>query len=280
MNNHLSAVFKRCKHENRSALVGYLTAGDPHIQISAKLMLALAEKVDIIEIGMPFSDPMADGPVIQAASERALAAGTKIADVFAIAKQIRQAHPDIGIVLMGYANVPYTIGFEVFAQQAQASGVDGVLLVDIPAEEVSICAAALQQHDLSQIMLLAPTSTEERIKLAAKVSDGFIYYVSLAGITGAKMGEVAAIEAHLALIRQHSDLPVCVGFGVKTTKQATDIAQFADGVVVGSHFVSQITSHMGDECAMLGNLSKSALALALSMQRHDIEKECLAGETI
>jgi tryptophan synthase alpha chain len=270
MSTRLSRVFDRCKEKGRAALVGYLTAGDPSIETSEKLMLALAQQVDIIEIGMPFSDPAADGPVIQAASERALEAGTHIADVFAIASKVRQAHPDIGIVLMGYANVPYTIGFETFAETAEKVGVDGVLLVDIPAEEMGICSAAFKKHHLSQIMLLAPTSTEERIKLAAEVGHGFIYYVSLAGITGAEMGEVNKIKDKLSLIRQYTKLPLCVGFGVKTTQQAKDIASFADGVVVGSHFVSQITSNIGDEYAMIANLSKSASALSSSMLSSDV----------
>ena len=270
MSTRLDKVFERCKQKKRAALIGYLTAGDPNIATSEQLVLALAQQVDIIEIGMPFSDPMADGPVIQAASERALDAGTRIADVFAIASMVRKLFPDIGIILMGYANVPYTIGFEVFAQQAEQAGVDGVLLVDIPAEETDICSAILTKHNLCQIMLLAPTSTEERIQLATAVGQGFIYYVSLAGITGAEMGEINKIKDKLSLIRQYSKLPVCVGFGVKTTKQASDIAAFADGVVVGSHFVSQITSNIGNESAMVSSLSASASALALAMGKHEI----------
>ncbi len=262
MSNHLPEVFQRCEQENRAALVGYLTAGDPDPQTSETLMLELIKHVDIIEIGMPFSDPAADGPTIQAASERALASGTVLADVFALAKKIRASKPEIGIVLMGYANVPYTMGFESFAKQAKASGVDGVLLVDIPAEESEICAQAFAQEDLSQIMLLAPTSTEERIQLAADIAQGFIYYVSLAGITGAEMGEVDKIKEKLSLIRTYTTLPICVGFGVKTAAQAKDIAAFADGVVVGSHFVSQITSNMQDHDAMARGLSASAKEMA------------------
>jgi len=267
--NMLPQVFARCAEENRAALVGYLTAGDPNIVTSEKLMLSLAEHVDIIEIGMPFSDPAADGPVIQAASERALAAGTHISDVFTIAEKVRKVYPEIGIVLMGYANVPYTMGFKIFAKRAKEVGVDGVLLVDIPAEESEICSDAFKAHGLSQIMLLAPTSTEQRIKLAADIAQGFIYYVSLAGTTGAEMGEVAAIQDKLSLIRQYTTLPICVGFGVKTPAQAKSIASFADGVVVGSHFVSQITSNINDDDAMLFGLSKSALAMASAMVRKE-----------
>ena len=267
MSNQLAAVFERCVAENRAALVGYLTAGDPNVGTSEVLMLALANKVDIIEIGMPFSDPAADGPVIQAASERALAAGTHFEDVLNMAKKVRQAQPDIGIVLMGYANVPYTIGFEIFARKTRESGVDGVLLVDVPAEESQICAEIFRRENLSQIMLLAPTSTEERIQLAADIGTGFIYYVSLAGTTGANMGAVAEIKDKLASIRQWTTLPICVGFGVKTAKQAKGVAAFADGVVVGSHFVSQITLNAGNPDAMVQCLSESALAMASMMDR-------------
>jgi tryptophan synthase alpha chain len=267
MSKRLAEVFARCKAENRAALVGYLTAGDPSVEISEKLMLRLAEHVDIIEVGLPFSDPMADGPVIQVASERALAAGTHVDDVFGIAQSIREKHPEMGIVLMGYANVPYTIGFEAFAKRASGAGVDAVLLVDIPAEESALCADIFKQYHLSQIMLLAPTSTEERIQLAADAGSGFLYYVSLAGITGAEMGEIANIKDRLSLIRQYSKLPICVGFGVKTTEQAAALAEFADGVVVGSHFVSQITSDADLEDEMADKLSASASALALAMRR-------------
>ncbi len=266
MSHQLSEVFKRCAQDNRAALVGYLTAGDPDPKTSETLMLELIKHVDIIEIGMPFSDPAADGPVIQAASERALAAGTRLADVFAVAKKIRASKPEIGIVLMGYANVPYTMGFAHFARQAKASGVDGVLLVDIPAEESHICAQAFAKEGLSQIMLLAPTSTEERIEMAANIAQGFIYYVSLAGITGAEMGEVAKVKEKLSLIRTYTTLPICVGFGVKTEAQAKAIAEFADGVVVGSHFVSQITSNIHDHDAMVLGVSESASTMAYAMK--------------
>ncbi|RLL53559.1 tryptophan synthase subunit alpha [Mariprofundus sp. EBB-1] len=259
--SRLAAVFERCKQEGRSALVGYLTAGDPDVPTSEALLLALAEQSDILEIGMPFSDPMADGPVIQAASERALEAGTHIADVFALTKTVRDAHPDLGIVLMGYANVPYAMGFDIFSERAKAAGADGVLIVDIPAEEGNICDASLKQHGLDRIMLLSPTSTDERIKLACACASGFIYYVSLNGITGADMGDMQGIQDKVKHIKCISnDLPVCVGFGVKTPGQATQVAAFSDGVVVGSHFVGHIpqADNKADIC---GALSVSAASM-------------------
>ena len=261
MSSQLSHVFKRCADENRAALVGYLTAGDPDISTSKALMLTLAEQVDIIEIGMPFSDPAADGPVIQAASERALAAGTHIADVFAIAKEVRQARPDIGIVLMGYANTPYTMGFDAFAKKAVDAGVDAVLLVDIPPEEGGLCDAVFQAHGLERILLLSPTSTQERIKLISRHASGFIYYVSLNGITGADMGDMKAIQEQVACIREHTDLPVCVGFGVKTPEQAASVAHFADGVVIGSHFVGQIPQYLTQHKMMKSSMGKVVQAM-------------------
>ncbi|MDX8398075.1 MAG: tryptophan synthase subunit alpha [Mariprofundaceae bacterium] len=263
--SRLAKVFQRCQAEGHAALVGYLTAGDPNLNCSKELMMSLAEQVDILEIGMPFSDPMADGPVIQAASERALAAGTHIANVFRLAKEIRQSYPDLGIVLMGYANTPFVIGFESFAQQAKQAGVDAVLLVDIPPEEGQICDQIFKKHDLERILLLSPTSTQERIKLVCEHASGFIYYVSLNGITGADMGAVSDVQQKLNAIRQHTNLPICVGFGVKSPQQAADVGRFADGVVVGSHFVGQIPAYPNNRLR-LEALTNTSKAMQQAMQ--------------
>lgn len=265
--DRLERLFARCEDESRAALVGYLTAGDPDVATSEKLIMDLAAQVDVLEIGMPFSDPMADGPVIQAASERALAAGTHIRDIFAIASKVRAAHPGIGIILMGYANVPYTIGFESFAKQASDAGVDGVLIVDIPAEESYVFEEALTKYGLHRILLLSPTSSDVRIKLASKAASGFIYYVSLTGITGAEMGETTAVAKQVENIRKFSDLPICVGFGVKTAEQAKAVAAFADGVVVGSHFVSKIPANISNENEMVSSLHKAANNMRGAMKK-------------
>ncbi|MFQ5581319.1 MAG: tryptophan synthase subunit alpha [Mariprofundaceae bacterium] len=265
--DRLAACFARCAEGHRSALIGYLTAGDPNPEISEKALCALAEYVDIIEIGMPFSDPMADGPVIQAASERALAAGTHMDDVFRLATIVRRAQPDIGIALMGYANVPYTMGFEHFAERAAASGVDGVLMVDIPPEESAICDAALKANGLHNIRLLSPTSSDERIQLATSDASGFIYYVSLTGITGAEMGKAEEVKKKLASIRHYTNLPVCVGFGVKTPEQAREVAEFAEGVVIGSHFVMQITENMADSSAIVEAVTRQAQSMRMAVSK-------------
>jgi len=253
----LRKVFEQCHQDGRSALIGYLTAGDPDKATSLELLQALAAQTDILEIGMPFSDPMADGPVIQAASERALAAGTHIDDVFALTKAVREAHPDLAIVLMGYANIPYAMGFEVFADKARASGADGALIVDIPPEEGGICDDALESRGLDRILLLSPTSPDERIRLACAKGSGFIYYVSLNGITGADMGDMAEIRKKVEHIKELGKLPVCVGFGIKTPKQAAEVASFSDGVVVGSYFVAQIAK-ADNTCEMRDSMSFSA----------------------
>ncbi|MDQ6954308.1 MAG: tryptophan synthase subunit alpha [Mariprofundaceae bacterium] len=264
--SRLSEVFMRCQSEKRTALIGYLTAGDPDISTSESLFLRLAEHVDVLEIGMPFSDPAADGSVIQAASERALAAGTHIADVFSLASSVREVYPDIGIVLMGYANTPFVLGFDVFSKQAAAAGVDAVLLVDMPPEEGYLCDDIFKRYGLDRILLLSPTSNEERIKLANKHASGFIYYVSLNGITGADMGEMAEIKHKVHAIRAHTDLPICVGFGVKTAEQASQVATFSDGVVVGSHFVGQITTHLKQRETMLSAISSAAHTMKTALQ--------------
>lgn len=266
----LKKIFSHCKSEGRTALVGFLTAGDPSVNSSRKLMASLAQHVDIIEIGIPFSDPMADGPVIQAASERALAAGTKVADLFSITAEVRSANPDLGIVLMGYANIAYAMGFDSFAEKAKVAGVDGVLLVDIPPEEGEICDKAFAHNDLDRILLLSPTSTDERIRLACSKGSGFIYYVSLTGITGAEMGAIADIRAKTSHIQSMTDMPVCVGFGIKTPEQAAAVGEFADGVVIGSHFVSHIAENSEHDTAVMA-LTESAKAMKQAILGKEVD---------
>ncbi len=267
--DRLANCFEACRDEDRAALIGYLTAGDPEPQVSEPLLLALARHADIVEIGMPFSDPMADGPVIQAASERALAAGTTMHDVFRLALKVRKEAPKVGIILMGYGNVAYAMGYDAFACQAALAGVDGVLLVDIPPEESNELDVALDEHGLRCIRLLAPTSSEARRKLIISSASGFIYYVSLIGITGAEMGKMEEINKQVSRLREQSDLPVCVGFGIKTPEQAAKVAAFADGVIVGSRFVMQVTENISDVDAMVHAMERTAHAMHAAMRRRD-----------
>jgi len=266
--DRLSTCFANAAGENRAALIGYLTAGDPDPEASDQLLNALARQVDILEIGMPFSDPMADGPVIQAASERALAAGAHLNDVFHLAGSVRSRNPGIGIVLMGYANVAYAPGFDNFARRASEAGADGVLLVDLPPEESALeCDSALRNHGLHNIRLLAPTSSIERRRLLTRSASGFLYYVSLTGVTGASISDMDEVQRQVEFIRELSNLPIGVGFGVKTAEQAHRVAQFADGVVVGSHFVGQIEKHLSDSCAMMRAMEHAASTIRQGLGR-------------
>ncbi|RMH50151.1 MAG: tryptophan synthase subunit alpha [Zetaproteobacteria bacterium] len=267
MTDRIAACFAACRAERRAALVGYLTAGDPDPEVSLTLLSALAEEVDLLEVGIPFSDPMADGPVIQAASERALAAGTRMADLFRLVARVRLARPDLPVVLMGYGNSALAMGMERFTERAAAAGVDGVLLVDIPPEEGGLCDEALRNHGLKRILLLTPTSPEARLRLVAERGGGFVYYVSLTGITGAEMGDVDQVARRVEQISQACALPVCVGFGVKTPQQAAALAQVADGVVVGSRFVGLVADHLDAPEQAVACLRREAAALRRAMAR-------------
>ncbi len=265
--DRLSLCFKAAAGERRAALIGYLTAGDPDLETSGRLMAMLAKHVDILEIGMPFSDPMADGPVIQAASERALASGMHIENVFSLARSVREAHPDVGIVFMGYANVAYVIGYETFARKLKQAGADGALIVDLPPEESAEFDTAMRRECLHHIRLLAPTSSDERCRLVARSASGFLYYVSLTGVTGATLTDVDGVRKQVEAIRQISRLPIGVGFGINSAEQAARIAQFADGVVVGSYFVRQIEEHLSDPSAMIQSMERAVSDIRQGLRR-------------
>jgi tryptophan synthase alpha chain len=223
------------------ALVTFITAGDGYT--AANLDALVAGGADVIELGMPFTDPMADGPAIQEANIRSLAKGTTTADIFAIATAFRARHPDVPLVLMGYAN-PMTIrGGDWFAAECQKAGVDGVICVDIPPEEDPELGPALRGAGVSLIRLATPTSDTARLPAILEGSSGFLYYVSVAGITGKQQAAQASIEDAVARLKAATDLPVAVGFGVRTPEQAAAIAKVADGVVVGSAIVELVAEH-------------------------------------
>jgi tryptophan synthase alpha chain len=236
-NNRLPSAFSA----GRVALVTFITAGDG--DTAANLDALVAGGADVIELGMPFTDPMADGPVIQAANIRSLEAGTKTADIFAIAATFRARHPDVPLVLMGYAN-PMTIrGPEWFADACVAAGVDGVICVDIPVEEDDSLGDALRAKDIAVIRLATPTTDAARLPTILSNATGFLYYVSVAGITGLQQAAQVSIDEAVARLKAGTDLPVAVGFGVRTPEQAANIARVADGVVVGSAIVELIAEH-------------------------------------
>lgn len=237
--SRIKPTFDALKAANKTALVSFVMGGDPDVRTTAEILLALTEAgTDIIEIGMPFSDPMADGPTIQAAGLRALDAGTKLHDIFDLVANFRKVDKKTPIVLMGYANSVYSHGAEYFVEQAVAAGVDGLIVVDLPPEEAEQLSIRLSAHDVALIRLVAPTTKGERLKQLLGTCSGFVYYVSITGITGSKTADISAIQPHIDEIKTLSALPVCVGFGIKTADDVKQFADVADGVVVGSSIVT------------------------------------------
>jgi tryptophan synthase alpha chain len=229
----------------RKALIAFITAGDPHPKFTVPLMHAIVQAgVDIIELGIPFSDPMADGAVIQRANERALAHHITLRTVLAMVAEFRQQDNTTPLVLMGYLNPIEIMGYETFADKAKQAGIDGVLTVDFPPEEAKDYAILLKTQAIDPIFLLAPNSNEARVKKMNAMGSGYLYYVSLKGVTGAGHLDINNVKNKLAKIKKHTTLPVGVGFGVKDAQTAKNIAQVADGVVVGSALISKIATHL------------------------------------
>jgi len=241
MSSRINATFAALRDQGRTAVIPYVACGDPFADATVDILLALAAGgADVIELGVPFSDPMADGPVIQKASERALARGIGTVQVLQAVRGFRERDGKTPVVLMGYANPIEHLGTEAFVAAAAGAGVDGVIVVDYPPEECEAFAAALQAVGIDLIFLLAPTSTPERIARVAQLARGFLYYVSLKGITGAGHLDVDAVAARLPAIRERSTLPLAVGFGIRDGAGAQAVARIADAVVVGSRLVEEI----------------------------------------
>ena len=239
--SRIQQAFERLNGEGRKALIPFVTAGDPDAALTLPLMHTLVEAgADVIELGVPFSDPMADGPTIQRASERALAKGMTLRKVLALVVEFRKTDSKTPIVLMGYANPIEAMGLEKFAAAAAQAGVDGVLVVDYPPEEAAAFGAAMKAQGLDPIFLIAPTSSAERIAHVAEIASGYVYYVSLAGVTGSGALNVDAVAERLPPIREKTGLPVGVGFGIRDAATAARIASFADAVVVGSRIIEEI----------------------------------------
>lgn len=236
--------FNELKQAGRKALIPFVTAGDPHPEVTVPLLHAMVEAgADLLELGVPFSDPMAEGPVIQKACERALKHHVGLGDVLAMVKQFREQDNDTPIVLMGYLNPVEIMGYQNFATAAKEAGVDGLLTVDMPPEEAGDLVAALGEADIDPIFLLAPTSVDERIAKICAAASGFIYYVSLKGVTGAANLDVQAVAQKVEQIRRHTDLPIGVGFGIRDADSAARVARVADAVVVGSAVVNRVAEH-------------------------------------
>jgi tryptophan synthase alpha chain len=253
--SRIQSKFAELKANNKKALVPYITAGDPHPKFTVELMHTLVKTgADMIELGVPFSDPMADGPVIQRASERALAHKVSLRKVMEMVKAFREADQNTPIVLMGYANPIEAMGIDKFTALAKDAGVDGVLTVDYPPEECSKFTEALAVAQMDSIFLLSPTTEPERTELIVKQATGFLYYVSLKGVTGAGNLDIDEVKARVAEIRSQTDLPVGVGFGVKDAATAKQVAQIADAIVVGSRMV--LTIEAASEETLMQDVSK------------------------
>lgn len=242
--SRIQACFEALKASGRKALIPYITAGDPEPGMTLPLMHALVEAgADVIELGIPFSDPMADGPVIQLAMERALAHKVSLTQVLEMVRQFRERDQTTPVVLMGYLNPVERMGYAEFAQVAASAGVDGVLTVDLPPEEGEEVTVLFREQGLDSIFLLSPTTTLERAKKICTQASGYIYYVSLKGVTGSSALDVTDVAAKLEKLRSVTDLPIGVGFGIRDGGSAAAVAQVADGVVVGSVLVNQIAAH-------------------------------------
>lgn len=244
--SRLAERFAQLKAKSRKALIPYVMASDPSPETTLPLMHAMvAAGADMIELGAPFSDPMADGPVIQHAAERSLKHNTSMHDVFSLVSEFRKTDDITPIIIMGYLNPIEVMGYQSFAKQAAASGIDGVITVDMPPVEAGEYVPALKSEGLDPIFLLAPTSTQERIKKLAEIASGFVYYVSLKGVTGAATLDVASVEAKVDEIKQFIKLPIGVGFGISNAESAASVAACSDAVVVGSAIVKKMTLNDG-----------------------------------
>jgi tryptophan synthase alpha chain len=239
--SRIQARFASLARDKRKALIPYITAGDPHPSLTVPLLRALVEAgADILELGVPFSDPMADGPVIQRAGERALKHGVALSDVLRLVTEFRKSDGATPLVLMGYANPIEAMGVEKFISAAKAAGVDGVIVVDYPPEECEQFASLAKNEGIDPIFLLAPTSTDKRINDVARIGSGYLYYVSLRGITGATNIDLSEVAARIPKIRAATKLPIGVGFGIRDAESARRVAETADAVVIGSRIIQEI----------------------------------------
>jgi tryptophan synthase alpha chain len=251
--SRIAKVFDTLQSAGRQALIPYVTAGDPYPDATVEIMLAMADAgADIIELGVPFSDPMADGPVIQRAAERALAKGIGMPQVLDFVRGFRAANDRTPVVLMGYANPVERYGVDRFVRDATQAGVDGVLVVDYPPEECEVFAKTLRDAGLDPIFLLAPTSTEQRMKEVGRIASGYVYYVSLKGVTGAGHLDVGAVAEMVPRIKAHVKMPVGVGFGIRDARSAKAVAAVSDAVVIGTAIVQLLEAQPRDNVAQAG----------------------------
>jgi tryptophan synthase alpha chain len=276
--SRIATRFEALKGRGRTALIPFVTAGDPDPVVTVPLMHAMVSAgADLIELGVPFSDPIADGPVIQRATERALANGVSLTDVLEMVRQFRASDGETPVVLMGYLNPIEVMGYRAFSSAADAAGVDGVLVVDVPPEEGHDLVVALREHALDLVYLLAPTSTAERIALIGQVASGFVYYVSVKGVTGAGHMDMDSVAAKVAEIKARIPLPVGVGFGIKDAETAALVAALADAVIVGSAIVGRIESLAETPEAIAGVIGEYLAGLRVAIDRVDGAADATGG---
>lgn len=258
MTNRIQRKFETL---DRKALINFVMAGDPDIDTTRSVLLRLVkEGADIIEIGMPFTDPAADGPTIQLAGQRALKSGTTLADILSLVKAFRAENTDTPIVLMGYYNPVFAYGVECFMKDASDAGADGLIIVDLPPEEANEILPHAKKHGLDIIRLITPTTDEKRLETVLEGASGFLYYVSITGVTGAASADISKLKPHLETIRKHTDLPIAIGFGIKTPDDVREMAAHADAVVVGSAIVQTLFDHREKDA--VGAVGETVKALA------------------
>ncbi|HEY9017461.1 MAG TPA: tryptophan synthase subunit alpha [Thiomicrospira sp.] len=274
--DRINARLAQLKADKRTALIPYITAGDPEPSATLELMkLLVAEGADLIELGVPFSDPMADGPVIQKAVERALKHNVSLKQVLSIVKQFRETDTETPVLLMGYLNPIEAMGFEFFAEQAQQAGLDGVLTVDMPPEETAGYTELLKKYNLDRVFLVSPTTPESRLKAVSDQGSGFVYYVSLKGVTGTGKLDATNVKTQVELLKKQVDLPVGIGFGIRDAESAYQMAQVGEAVIVGSALVNLIEQHQNDGLSAI----KQALTNQMRVFRHALD-QADKGETL
>lgn len=265
-NTRISQRFAKLKSDGRKGLVTFITAGDPNLEICASILEGLPEAgADFIELGMPFSDPMADGPIIQASSERALKAGASVKKTLGLVNNFRVNDKDTPIILMGYYNPIYQYGVEKFLDDARIAGVDGLIIVDLPPEEDAELCIPANEVGIDFIRLATPTTDSKRLPKLLNHASGFIYYVSIAGVTGTASAKQHDLEEALLRIRQKTDLPIAIGFGIKTPEDVAKTAEIADAVVVGSAIIKRVTQHIDDEGNIKDGIEESVLGFVKTL---------------
>ena len=272
--SRLKQITKNANQKNRKLLIPYLVAGDPNKETTIDLMHALVSSgADIIELGIPFSDPSSDGEIIQSSIERSLRKGTSLNDTLDIVAKFRTRNEVTPIVLMGYLNPVEIMGIDNFVRRAQKEGVDGVLMVDMPPAEAGVLNAKLKEVNVDSIFLVAPTTTQERIKSILNMTSGYVYYVSLKGVTGASITDVDEVERNVRDLRSSTDLPIVVGFGIKDGKSAKEMARVSDGVIVGSALVNNIASLTLNEKISTEDIKNSTNIIKEIREELDLENE-------